>query len=45
MSVHTASIRSSEEALDQSLSCGSGNPLRMTLTVICLLGESSSIAL
>ena len=35
VSVHTASIRSSGEALDQSLSGGSGNPLRMTLTLIC----------
>jgi hypothetical protein len=41
--VQTASIRSSGEAMDQSLSCGSDKPSRMTLTVISSSREFSDI--
>ena len=40
VSVQTASIRSSTEAMDQSLSGGAGKPLRITLVVISSLRES-----
>jgi hypothetical protein len=41
--VQTASIRSSGEAMDQSLSCGADKPSRMTLTVISSFREFSDM--
>jgi hypothetical protein len=43
VNVHTASIRCSGVAFDQSVSGGSGSPFRMTLTVICSFRESSGM--